>query len=693
MRICRRFLFDLIAVSSCWLLLSFPATAVDSLTFRSKDYSDYVTKTIVVTASRTEKTLDKALASVEVITQDILDKEQPTTIAETLLDIPNVDVDAPENPIFSRISIRGSDADQITYLIDGVRQDNYTMSGNRPAFIFADPEMVKQIEVRRGGGSSLYGNGGIGGTLSVTTKNASDLLSPGQNLGAKVKAGYFDGAKEWSKSAFIYGRHGIFDAVVGYSRKDGGVLSTSRTGRRSSTPRDFQYESIVAKLTAQPSNDNQLSLGYNLDKTGQWSGPVSDRADYGLKQHRITGSWKYRSGDLIDIRSNVQYVKMENSFDGRLYNPNAYFSDDYESISGNLQNTSIFQLGGTHVLTYGLDLSQNKQKAKDAYGRSDLSRPDSKGLDAGVFVQDEFEVNDLFTVTPVLRFSYYDRKSNGANKDKVGLRNQSDSKLTPGITFTLSPARNLSFYLSAQSGYRPPFLDELYTSMEYLDFNISSIVLPNPNLKPEESLNLELGANGNFSDVFIARDRLVLKADIFRDKVKNLINAGFTGDRKITPDGSVIMYYTVKNIGMALKIGTELSADYYTGNFDFHTSYGYLRAKNKITGEVIPGVTPQQVTFRAGYTHRPWNLNGWYRLRMYKGGKSSREVGYNSGVYENWGGFVTHAVGFEWKPKVKNTVDFSVGFAIDNLTNKKYRYLNGGYGYARSCSAWLSASF
>ena len=157
MRICRRFLFDLIAVSSCWLLLSFPATAVDSLAFRSKDYSDYVTKTIVVTASRTEKTLDKALASVEVITQDILDKEQPTTIAETLLDIPNVDVDAPENPIFSRISIRGSDADQITYLIDGVRQDNYTMSGNRPAFIFADPEMVKQIKVHQGGGTTQIG--------------------------------------------------------------------------------------------------------------------------------------------------------------------------------------------------------------------------------------------------------------------------------------------------------------------------------------------------------------------------------------------------------------------------------------------------------------------------------------------------------------------------------------------------------
>lgn len=693
MKISYRLSLDLVVFSSCWSLLSFPATAADASAVQSGEYPDHVAKTIVVTASRTEKTLDEALSSVEVVTQDILGKEQPTTIAETLLDIPNVDVEASGSPVFSRISIRGSDADQITYLIDGVRQDNYTMSGNRPAFIFVDPEMVRQVEVRRGGGSSLYGNGGIGGTLSVTTKNASDLLVPGQNLGAKVKAGYFDEAKEWSKSAFVYGRQGILDAVVGYSRRDGGVLSTSRTGRRSSTPRDFQYESVIAKLTAQPSGNNQLSLGYSLDKTSQWSGPAGDRADYGLKQHRVTGLWKYRDGDLVDIRANVQYSKMENSFDGRSYNPNAYFSDDYASISGNLQNTSVFQLGGTHILTYGLDLSQNKQKAKDVHGMSDLSRPDSEGVDSGVFIQDEFAVSDRFAIIPVLRFSYYDRKPKGANKDKAGLKDQSDSKLTPGITFTLSPVRNLSFYLSAQSGYRPPFLDELYTSMEYLDFNISSVVLPNPNLKPEESLNLELGANGNFGDVLMADDRFVVKANIFHDKVKNLIDAGFTGDSEITPDGNTIMYYTVKNIGEALKTGFELTADYYTGNFDFRASYGQLRAKNETTGEILPGVTPQQATFRAGYTHRPWNLNGWYRLRMYQGGKSRREVGYNSGVYENWGGFATHAVGFEWKPKIKNATDFTVGFSVDNLTNKKYRYLNGGYGHARSCRAWLSAAF
>nr|WP_278936255.1 TonB-dependent receptor plug domain-containing protein [Parasutterella excrementihominis] len=162
-----------------------------------------VTAPVVVTATRTEKKLNEAPSSLVVITDGQLEQDNPKTLGDALLDIPNVMMEAPDSPIFTRISIRGSDSDQITYLIDGVRQDNYTMSGNRPAFMFVDPEMIKQIEVRRGGGSSLYGNGGIGGTIAVTTKTAADLLKPGRDFGAKLKAGYNNDADEFGQAAWL----------------------------------------------------------------------------------------------------------------------------------------------------------------------------------------------------------------------------------------------------------------------------------------------------------------------------------------------------------------------------------------------------------------------------------------------------------------------------------------------------------
>lgn len=644
---------------------------------------------VVVTATRTTKTLDEAPSSIEVVDGKTLEREQPKTIGDALLDIPNVDVTAGESPVFTNVQIRGSDPDQITYLVDGVRQDNYTTSGNRPAFIFVDPELVKQVEVRRGGGSSLYGNGGIGGTLAVTTKSASDMLKPGQQFGAKLKTGYSDDSREWSKSAYVYGKADIYDAVVAYSRRDGGKIKSSKDGHRSNTPRDSQYDAFMAKVTAAPSADNKFSLGYALDKPSQWTGKADDRSYYDLKQQRITGGWDFKTGDLVDLKLKLQYTKMENSFDNRTYTPEAYFSDTFESYSGNVQNTSVFELGGVHAVTYGFDLSQTRQKAKDVNGAEDLTRPHSKGLDAGVFIQDEYSITDSVSLTPVLRYSYYDRKPQTNDNAYYGLESRHDSKLTPGITLTFSPTDSFSAYASVQSGYRPPMLDELYTSMNLYDGLIHSVVLPNSNVKPEESLNFEVGINGDFKNLAAADDRLSVKAAVFRDKVKNLI----VTDVKGSSDDGTVLYYSIDNVGSALKTGFEASADYYIGDFDLHASYGYLHAKNEETGEKIPGLTPQQFTFRAGYTYKPWDFNAWYRLRAYKGGKSSEETSWNSGDYKTYAGFATHAVGFEWTPKVAGFADFAVNFAVDNVTNAKYQYLNGGYGTARTFRTWVSAQF
>ena len=158
------------------------------------------TQPIVVTATRTTQPLSQAASSLSVLTEQDIQEDQPVTLGELLLDIPNVDV-LDFAYISSQISIRGSNSSQITYLIDGMRQDDQTMAGNRPSGIFIDPEILKQVEVKHGGGSALYGNGGIGGTLAVTTMNANDFLKgTDRNFGAKVKAGYTSDNLEWQRA-------------------------------------------------------------------------------------------------------------------------------------------------------------------------------------------------------------------------------------------------------------------------------------------------------------------------------------------------------------------------------------------------------------------------------------------------------------------------------------------------------------
>ena len=119
----------------------------------AENSSVVVPQTVVVTATRTEKALEDATASIAVIDAKQLATEAPATIFDALDGIPNVSVEGSDSPIYGKVSIRGGDPNQNIYLIDGVRQDNYTMSGNHPVGIFLDPELIKQLEVKRGGGS------------------------------------------------------------------------------------------------------------------------------------------------------------------------------------------------------------------------------------------------------------------------------------------------------------------------------------------------------------------------------------------------------------------------------------------------------------------------------------------------------------------------------------------------------------
>ncbi len=221
---------------------------------------------IVVTATRTTQPLSQAASSLSVLTEQDIQEDQPVTLGELLLDIPNVDV-LDFAYISSQISIRGSNSSQITYLIDGMRQDDQTMAGNRPSGIFIDPEILKQVEVKHGGGSALYGNGGIGGTLAVTTMNANDFLKgTDRNFGAKVKAGYTSDNLEWQKSAYAFGRSNQWDVVFGVSRRDSGASTNSLTGKRSKADIDAYSTAAFGKVSFMPNDANVLSLSVRILK-------------------------------------------------------------------------------------------------------------------------------------------------------------------------------------------------------------------------------------------------------------------------------------------------------------------------------------------------------------------------------------------------------------------------------------------
>lgn len=232
-------------------------------------------------------------------------------------------------------------------------------------------------------------------------------------------------------------------------------------------------------------------------------------------------------------------------------------------------------------------------------------------------------------------------------------------------------------------------LDEMFFAMSYPSTGITSVVIANPEIKPETSLNYEIGLNSQLSRLITENDRLQLKGAVFYDKVKDLISA----DMVDFDPSTMTMYFKTVNVGEVVRKGAEVSADYSIGNASLHLGWGLVHAIDKETNERLPGIVPQTATLRTTWAVPSKDLKLWYRLNWYDGGKSSVDNYQTQEENIHLPSYCTHALGLQWTPSVANFADFTTTVAVENIANKTYQELNGSYGYGRTVRVNVTARF
>ena len=169
---CKRFCFFIFAL----LLLSLGLTPTITLSQETEDQADddqqnistYTDSEVLVTARRKNESLEDPAAFVEIIEMKDF-KGRFVTAQEAVSQAAGVTVrDFGGLGKLSTVSIRGSTSQQVLVLIDGVRINPSTGGGADLSSIPAS--QIERIEVIRGGGSALYGEGAIGGVVNIITK-------------------------------------------------------------------------------------------------------------------------------------------------------------------------------------------------------------------------------------------------------------------------------------------------------------------------------------------------------------------------------------------------------------------------------------------------------------------------------------------------------------------------------------------
>lgn len=251
---------------------------------------------IVVTASRVTTEPREIGSAVSVVTQADLARNQITFVKDVLQDIPGVLVDSDRPGARTNVSIRGSNNDEVLWLIDGIELGDPSSTSTQFQSDHLTSRDISRVEVLRGNQSSLYGSDAIGGVINIITQRATE---DGYKVNAEAEAGSYGAL---NGGASVLGKSGPLDfrlTATGY-RHDGPSLADPETATGPITEKDDYWRygfSGRAGLQATDTLSFQ-AIGFWQNSFTDLDSTTSDSLDTVKKrEYAIAGQGNYVSLD------------------------------------------------------------------------------------------------------------------------------------------------------------------------------------------------------------------------------------------------------------------------------------------------------------------------------------------------------------------------------------------------------------
>ncbi|MBN1998387.1 TonB-dependent receptor [candidate division KSB1 bacterium] len=406
---------------------------------------------LVVTGTSTPHLVEDMPVRTEVIPRRLIEQKHACNLAEALSFQTGVRVENNcQNCNFSQVRILGLDGKYSQILIDG---DPVVSSLASVYGLEHFPEeMVDQIEIVKGGGSSLYGGGAVAGVINMITRrpminqvrikyqNNSTDAKVDQHLGAVAETVY----KKGTSGAYVFGS---FRKRNPYDRNNDGF---SELG-------ELRNESMGFKWYYQPFVNSELLASFHQIHEERRGGnkfdlPVHEAEIAEWIEHWRSGGtirWSHRPGVLFDYRFFYSFSsENRKSYYGGLdgYAP----QDQLDALAFYGKTDNPLQIAGfqsnyrltNHLLTAGVQYSYDKLKdktaAETAYYLNEIY------TNTGVFIQDDLHLGD-----------------DGLIELVAGIRLDKHSELnewitSPRLNGKLDVGKGVALRAAFTTGFKPP---------------------------------------------------------------------------------------------------------------------------------------------------------------------------------------------------------------------------------------------
>ena len=252
-------------------------------------------------------------ASTAYISQERIERFRGTTPSDIFTGTPGVLSGEARNGNSIDVNIRGMQGmGRVPVTVDGTLSSTTVYQGYQGVSnrTYIDPDLIGGVSIRKGPGNGAYG--GIGGSVSMETLNASDILLDGKNYGVRLKGGFGTNTSEVPKLNTVGGmffRGSSPGSVVGpadINRPDFDK-PTREYGSIAGAARGESYELVAAYAARRNGNYHAGSNGPAAASSGDL-GPRTICRDYGAgmpfctnyaNYYENTGVSLYRAGEQV----------------------------------------------------------------------------------------------------------------------------------------------------------------------------------------------------------------------------------------------------------------------------------------------------------------------------------------------------------------------------------------------------------
>ncbi|HCM63269.1 MAG TPA: vitamin B12/cobalamin outer membrane transporter [Morganella sp. (in: Bacteria)] len=514
---------------------------------------------IIVSANRFQQPVSSVLAPVTVVTREEIDKWQSNSVVDVLRRLPGVDV-AQSGGLGQKSSvfIRGTDAKHLLVLIDGVRLNNAGIAGEPDLGQFPIA-LVQRVEYIRGPRSAVYGSDAIGGVLNIITLR--------DDIGSNVTAGIGShGYQNYTGTTQQQiGENTRVTAAGSYTYSKGFDIRNDYDGYVTPSGRDYGFMNKTYWLDVHHKLDDRFAVygrAYGYDNRSKYfafksekgstlAEAAGDRRELENRTYDagVTFNQDDYSSQLIMSYSRVKDYNYDNRY-GRY--------GDGATLDNSKQYSA--QWGNNYRIGYGsinAGIDYQKQDVEPGTAFTDERKSVSN---TGLYFTGQQELGDVIL--------------------EAAVRSDHHSELDWHTTWQTSAGWEfVDGYRVAGSyatGFKAPTMGQLYA------YNSAWNLKGNPDLKPEESKQWELGLEG-------LTGPLSWKLNGYHNDVDNMID--FYSD-PITYAGT---YYNIKNAKIK---GVEWTGEFDTWIFHHQMTYQYLDAKDKDTDKRLARRAQQQVKYQ-----------------------------------------------------------------------------------------------